>query len=157
MYFDSYITGKRIQQLRKTKGLTQEQFAVKLNISDRHLGKIERGEGTASIDLLVEVAISLNTTLDFLILGVLDTPRERELNAQIKKQHQKIQIIKNKLSNLIDAIKKSRSDSRLLFLRHFFDESTKNRNWQFLFLRKIRSKKWQNRNYQFLKKTVFLR
>ena len=53
MYFDSYITGKRIQQLRKTKGLTQEQFAVKLNISDRHLGKIERGEGTASIDLLV--------------------------------------------------------------------------------------------------------
>ena len=85
MYFDSYITGKRIQQLRKTKGLTQEQFAVKLNISDRHLGKIERGEGTASIDLLVEVAISLNTTLDFLILGVLDTPRERELNAQIKK------------------------------------------------------------------------
>lgn len=69
MYFDSYITGKRIQQLRKTKGLTQEQFAVKLNISDRHLGKIERGEGTASIDLLVEVAISLNTTLDFLILA----------------------------------------------------------------------------------------
>ena len=51
MYFDSYITGKRIQQLRKTKGLTQEQFAVKLNISDRYLGKIERGEGTASIDL----------------------------------------------------------------------------------------------------------
>jgi len=43
------------------------------------------------------------------------------------------------------------------FLRHFFDESTKNRNWQFQFLRKIRSKKWQNRNYQFLKKTVFLR
>ena len=102
MYFDSYITGKRIQQLRKTKGLTQEQFAAKLNISD--LGKIERGEGTASIDLLVEVAISLNTTLDFLILGVLDTPRERELNAQIKKQHQKIQIIKNKLSNLIDEL-----------------------------------------------------
>ena len=109
MHFDSYITGKRIQQLRKTKGLTQEQFAVKLNISDRHLGKIERGEGTASIDLLVEVAISLNTTLDFLILGVLDTPRERELNAQIKKQHQKIQIFKNKLSNLIDQLDTSAS------------------------------------------------
>lgn len=24
MYFDSYITGKRIQQLRKTKGLTRK-------------------------------------------------------------------------------------------------------------------------------------
>ena len=104
MYFDSYATGKRIQHLRKANGMTQEEMAIRLNISDRHLGKIERGEGTASIDLLVEVAISLNTTLDFLILGVLDTPRERELNAQIKKQHQKIQIIKNKLSNLIDEL-----------------------------------------------------
>ena len=104
MYFDSYATGKRIQHLRKANGMTQEEMAIRLNISDRHLGKIERGEGTASIDLLVEVAISLNTTLDFLILGVLDTPRERELNAQIKKQHQKILIIKNKLSNLIDEL-----------------------------------------------------
>ena len=104
MYFDSYATGKRIQHLRKANGMTQEEMAIRLNISDRHLGKIERGEGTASIDLLVEVAVLLKTTLDFLILGVLDTPRERELNAQIKKQHQKIQIIKNKLSNLIDEL-----------------------------------------------------
>ena len=89
MYFDSYITGKRIQQLRKTKGLTQEQFAAKLNISDRHLGKIERGEGTASIDLLVEVAISLNTTLDFFDSWRIDTPRERELDAQIKSSTRK--------------------------------------------------------------------
>ena len=61
-------------------------------------------EGTASIDLLVEVAISLNTTLDFLILGVLDTPRERELNAQIKKQNQNIQNFKSKLNSLIDEL-----------------------------------------------------
>ena len=109
MYFDFYAAGKRIQYLGKTKGLTQEQFAVKLNISDRHLGKIERDVYKRQIDLLVEVAISLNTTLDFLILGVLDTPRERELNAQIKKQHQKIQIFKNKLSNLIDELDTSAS------------------------------------------------
>lgn len=109
MYFDFYAAGKRIQYLRKTKGLTQEQFAVKLNISDRHLGKIERGKGTASIDLLVEVAISLNTTLDFLILGVLDTPRERELNAQIKKQNQNIQNFKGKLNSLIDELDASAS------------------------------------------------
>ena len=76
-------------------------MAIRLNISDRHLGKIERGEGTASKDLLVEVAISLNTTLDFLILGVLDTPRERELTAHIKKQNKVIQRFKDKLNSLI--------------------------------------------------------
>ena len=55
MYFDSYSAGKRIQQLRKTKGLTQEELAIKLNISDRHLRNIERGEEVPSIDLLVEI------------------------------------------------------------------------------------------------------
>lgn len=109
MYFDSYAAGQRIQHLRKANGMTQEELAVKLNISDRHWGKIERGEGTASIDLLVEVAISLNTTLDFLILGVLDTPRERELNAQIKKQNQNIQNFKSKLNSLIDELDASAS------------------------------------------------
>lgn len=109
MYFNSYAVGYRIQKLRKVKGMTPEELAVKLNISARHLGKIERGEGTASIDLLVEVAISLNTTLDFLILGVLDTPRERELNAQIKKQNQNIQNFKSKLNSLIDELDASAS------------------------------------------------
>lgn len=37
MYFDSYATGKRIQHLRKANGMTQEEMAVKLNTSDRHL------------------------------------------------------------------------------------------------------------------------
>ena len=104
MYFDSYITGKRIQQLRKTKGLTQEQFAVKLNISDRHLGRIERGECAASIDLLVEVAVSLKTTLDFLICGVTETPRERELTALIEKQNQNIRKFKMTLNSLMNEL-----------------------------------------------------
>ena len=76
MYFDSYSAGKRIQQLRKTKGLTQEELAIKLNISDRHLRNIERGEEAPSIDLLVEIMETFNTTLDYLI--VRKTPSEKE-------------------------------------------------------------------------------
>ena len=33
MYFDSYATGKRIQHLRKANGMTQEEMAIRLNIS----------------------------------------------------------------------------------------------------------------------------
>ena len=55
MYFDSYATGKRIQHLRKVKGMTQEELAIKLNISDRHLRSLERGEYTPSVDLFVEI------------------------------------------------------------------------------------------------------
>lgn len=49
MYFDSYATGKRIQHLRKANGMTQEEMAVKLNTSDRHLRNLERGEEASSI------------------------------------------------------------------------------------------------------------
>ena len=77
MYFDSYATGKRIQQLRKANGMTQEELAIKLNISDRHLRNLERGEEAPSIDLFVEIKTIFNSTLDYLILGstpcLLDT------------------------------------------------------------------------------------
>lgn len=76
MYFDAHATGKRIQQLRKAKGMTQEELAIKLNISDRHLRSLERGEAAPSIDLLVEIMESFNTTLDYLIVG--KTPSEKE-------------------------------------------------------------------------------
>ncbi len=76
MYFDSYATGKRIQQLRKASGMTQEELAIKLNISDRHLRRIERGEEAPSIDLFVEIKTIFNSTLDYLILG--KTPSEQE-------------------------------------------------------------------------------
>ena len=42
MYFDSYAAGKRIQYLRKVNGMTQEELAIKLNISDRHRSEERR-------------------------------------------------------------------------------------------------------------------
>ena len=101
MYFDSYATGKPIQQLRKANGMTQEEMAIRLNISDRHLGRIERGECAASIDLMVEVVVLLKANLDFLIIGVTETPRERDLIAHIKKQNKTIQMFKDGLNTLI--------------------------------------------------------
>ena len=66
MYFDSYATGKRIQHLRKANGMTQEELAVKLNTSDRHLRNLERGEEAASIDLMaVSEKPILTFTIDF--------------------------------------------------------------------------------------------
>lgn len=104
MYFDHYATGKRIQHLRKVNGMTQEELSIRLNISDRHLGRIERGECAASIDLMVEVVVLLKTTLDYLIIGVAETPRERELVTHIKMQNQTIQNFKSKLNGLMNEL-----------------------------------------------------
>ena len=46
MYFDSYAAGYRIQKLRKAHGLTQEEAAINLNISDRHMRSLEKGTYT---------------------------------------------------------------------------------------------------------------
>ena len=46
MAYNQFETGKRIQKLRKTKKMTQEQFAEALNISDRHMRSLEKGEYT---------------------------------------------------------------------------------------------------------------
>ena len=63
---DSYATGKRIQHLRKANGMTQEELAVKLDTSDRHLRNLERGEEASSIDLMaVSEKPILTFTIDF--------------------------------------------------------------------------------------------
>lgn len=79
----SYATGKRIQQLRKANGMTQEQFAIELNTSDRHIRRIERGEETPSIDLYVEMVATFNTSLDYLLLGKAPSEREEQLKRQL--------------------------------------------------------------------------
>lgn len=57
MYYNPKDSGMRIANLRRKKGLTQEQLAEKLNISTSNLGKLERGLQGMSIDLLIEIGI----------------------------------------------------------------------------------------------------
>ena len=99
MYFDSYATGKRIQQLRKANGMTQEELAIKLNISDRHLRNLERGEEAPSIDLFVEIKTIFNSTLDYLILG--STPSEQE-ELMKKRLYAKLHRIARSLDTIAD-------------------------------------------------------
>lgn len=69
MLYDIEKIGNRIQQLRKDQGMTQAQLAMKLNISDRHLRRIEAGEKGPSIDILIEIATLLDVSLDYIIMG----------------------------------------------------------------------------------------
>ena len=85
MYYNQLETGRRIQKLRRERYLTQE-LAIKLNISDRHLRNLERGEYTPSIDLFVEIAAFFDVTLDHLIMGKALSDHEEHLR---NKLHQK--------------------------------------------------------------------
>ena len=72
MKYDLLETGKRIKELRKENGLTQEQFAEMLNISIVHIASIEKGIRGASIELLIDIVCMFDVTLDYLVLGKIN-------------------------------------------------------------------------------------
>lgn len=94
MYFDPKMCGKRIQVLRKKKGLTQLQLSFKINVSESHLRAIETGIRGASIDLLIECSEFFQVSLDYLVLGKTD-PDKAEMMMQL-----------DILSNHIDQLRK---------------------------------------------------
>lgn len=69
MYFDVTEFGARLKDLRTTRGLTQEKLAEQLEISWDHLCRVERGNRSCSIDLIIEIAVYFGVSTDYLLLG----------------------------------------------------------------------------------------
>ena len=53
---DQKKIGKFLQELRKEKGLTQEQVAAHLNTTNRTISRWETGSNTPDISMLVDIA-----------------------------------------------------------------------------------------------------
>ncbi|MBR5312006.1 MAG: helix-turn-helix transcriptional regulator [Clostridia bacterium] len=68
---------EKLQELRKRKGLTQEQLAESLYVSRTAVSKWESGRGYPNIDSLKRVAEFFSVTIDDL-LSDSDTPAEEE-------------------------------------------------------------------------------
>lgn len=71
--------GIRIKELRTQKGISQEELAHLSGLYPSHLGQLERGEKSATIDSLDKVAIALG--LDLNELFNFDSALERPENA----------------------------------------------------------------------------
>lgn len=69
MYFDVTEFGARLKDLRTTRGLTQEKLAEELGISWDHLCRVEWGNRSCSIDLIIEIAVYFGVSTDYLLLG----------------------------------------------------------------------------------------
>lgn len=55
--------GKRVRELRKEQGISQEELARMAKIDRSYLGAIERGERNVSVLTLEKVAIALGGNL----------------------------------------------------------------------------------------------
>ena len=67
------IIGRRIQEIRKQRGLTQEHLAERVNISPHYLSALERGVYNIKLDLLVDILNILNCSADEVFLDVVSS------------------------------------------------------------------------------------
>lgn len=69
--FDMIKTGQRIKELRNEFGMSQKDLAEKIGVAQNTIAQYEKGTAKTSLDVLVNLAVVLKTTTDYL-LGLED-------------------------------------------------------------------------------------
>ena len=83
------LIGENIRQLRRTKGLSQEQLALRAEINASYMGQVERGEKNPTIDVLSKISIALQTPLEQIVnidSSILDTDDDKGFANKIAHQ-----------------------------------------------------------------------
>lgn len=80
--------GEFIAALRKANGLTQQEVADRLNVSNKAVSRWERDESAPDISLIPALAELLGVTCDELLKGerIMDTEVQQKREAKIEKQ-----------------------------------------------------------------------
>ena len=75
------VLGKRVRELRRKKGYSQESFADHCKLHRTYMGGIERGEHNLTIQTALTIARGLGISLSKLLSGI-----EEELGAPVSQQ-----------------------------------------------------------------------
>lgn len=79
--------GDRLRELRRTKGLTQQQLALQLGVSKSMVSSYENGFRYPSYEVLIKIASVFSTTTDYLLgvkrLDMLDITGVQEGDRQM--------------------------------------------------------------------------
>jgi transcriptional regulator, XRE family len=60
--------GKRMKELRKQKGLSQEELALLCELDRSYIGSVERGERNISLINIYKITLALNINIKDLFL-----------------------------------------------------------------------------------------
>ena len=87
---DIIKVGKNISELRKKKGLTQQELGDKLFVTDKAVSKWERGLSLPDISILEKLADILDTD----IYNILQIQKKKNLNLEEIVQTERLKIKK---------------------------------------------------------------
>ncbi|WP_206458789.1 helix-turn-helix transcriptional regulator [Anaerovorax sp. IOR16] len=83
---------EKISKLRKNKGMTQQELAEKLGVTNKAVSRWETGEGYPEVTLLAPLADSLGVTVDYLF----KTESPKCMNSDGESQFNEDSVLKNK-------------------------------------------------------------
>ena len=63
---DLLLFGQRLKQLRQELGLSQRDFAGKIGVTASALSSYEKGQKNPSVNVVIEIALNFNVSLDWL-------------------------------------------------------------------------------------------
>jgi transcriptional regulator with XRE-family HTH domain len=97
--------GDRIKAIRKDKGITQTDLALKAGISRTYLADLEGNRYNPSLSILKVIATALNVKLSDIIEGKEKDPELSESYIEVLQSAKKAGITPDKLQALIEILK----------------------------------------------------
>lgn len=96
------LLGERIRELRKNRGLTQEQFAELIDVEQKHVSRLELGKSFPTLERLEKISDALQVPLrdifDFVHLSNQET-RTSSIEDMMKRLNEENQKIAFKVFN----------------------------------------------------------
>ncbi len=75
---DAQKVGRRIQEVRKARGLTQAELSLKVDLSTKYISNIECGFKMPKLNTFVAIANALECDANLLLSDVLDVTTNQE-------------------------------------------------------------------------------
>ncbi len=95
--------GRMIRKCRREKGITTEQLAEKIQISNNALSNIERGKSMPTLLHFIEIANALDVPADTLLKDVVNASNISHMGDLLKKTEQLPSEIRNVITTGIEA------------------------------------------------------
>ena len=82
---DAQKVGRRIQEVRKSRGLTQAELSQMVDLSTKYISNVECGFKTPKLNTFVSIAYALQCDANLLLADVLDVTTGQESGLVSKK------------------------------------------------------------------------
>ncbi len=85
--------GNKLQQLRKTNGMSQEQLASQIPVSRQAISKWELGESTPDIENIIQISKIFGVSTDYLLKEEEEAEGAVTLKVEGKKEEETVKIL----------------------------------------------------------------